>query len=218
MGAGLGGGSSDAAAVLLALPVLVGEPVPMVRLNQIAAQLGSDVPFFLYGGTAVGLGRGDELYPLPDQPARYGVLVAPNVAVSTVSAYKALSARLNPAQASMKMASFQNAVWRESVDQVQNDFEAVVFALHPKLKLIKSQLMRAGSTCASMTGSGSAIFGLFASRVEARLACQTLARKFKGEHRVFSIRLMDRGSYRRLWRRQLQHHLTPDNQTWPPQS
>ena len=79
MGAGLGGGSSDAAAVLLALPVLAGRPLDVPQLCELGQQLGSDVPFFLLGGAAVGIGRGTELFPLPDGPARHGVLVAPGV-------------------------------------------------------------------------------------------------------------------------------------------
>ena len=81
MGAGLGGGSSDAAAVLLALPVLAGRVLPYARLLSLAAELGSDVPFFLLGGAAVGIGRGTELYPLPDCPPADGLLVAPGVHV-----------------------------------------------------------------------------------------------------------------------------------------
>src|SRR5262249_31447426 len=83
MGAGLGGGSSDAAAVLLALPALAGRKIELPILSGIAAELGSDVPFFLLGGTAVGIDRGTELFPLPDVPAMTGVLVAPGIHVST---------------------------------------------------------------------------------------------------------------------------------------
>ena len=93
-GAGLGGGSSDAAAVLLALPVLAGKTIPDERLITIASQLGSDVPFFLYGGTALGLGRGEELYPLPSHRVPHALLIAPHVHSSTSEAYRDLSARL----------------------------------------------------------------------------------------------------------------------------
>ena len=75
---GPGGRLDDAAAVLLALPVLAGKTLPPSRLFAIAAELGSDVPFFLHGGTALGIGRGEELYPLPDQPQRKGLLIAPD--------------------------------------------------------------------------------------------------------------------------------------------
>ncbi len=83
MGAGLGGGSSDAAAILLALPAMAGRALPLPRLMELAAELGSDVPFFLLGGAAVALGRGTELYPLPDRPPVEGLLIAPAVHVST---------------------------------------------------------------------------------------------------------------------------------------
>ncbi|MCX6636382.1 MAG: 4-(cytidine 5'-diphospho)-2-C-methyl-D-erythritol kinase, partial [Acidobacteria bacterium] len=89
-GAGMGGGSSDAAAVLLALPVLAGKRADLETLIELGGRLGSDVPFFLLGGTAVALGRGSELYPLPDVPARHGLAVMPPVQVSTPEAYRAL--------------------------------------------------------------------------------------------------------------------------------
>ena len=90
MGAGLGGGSSDAAAVLLALPVLAGGVLKSEALQSLAESLGSDVPFFLLGGTAVALGRGTELYPLADGPREYGLVVTPGVHVSTPEAYRDL--------------------------------------------------------------------------------------------------------------------------------
>ena len=90
MGAGLGGGSSNAAAVLLALPVLAGRVIPFDELTSLALGLGSDVPFFLEGGTALGLGRGSELYPLTDLKQEPILLLAPGVHVSTVQAYRGL--------------------------------------------------------------------------------------------------------------------------------
>ena len=91
MGAGFGGGSSNAAAVLLALPVLAGGAIPVDRLIAIGRELGSDVPFFLLGGRAAGLGRGTELYPLPDLPSRPALVVTPPVHVSTPDAYRSLA-------------------------------------------------------------------------------------------------------------------------------
>src|SRR5262249_48591317 len=90
MGGGLGGGSSNAAAVLLALPVLAGKFLPLNSLIELGSSLGSDVPFFLIGGTALGLGRGTELYPLPEVREEPILVVAPGVHVSTPEAYKAL--------------------------------------------------------------------------------------------------------------------------------
>ena len=94
MGAGLGGGSSDAAAVLMALAKIAGKPIPVEHLMPLAAQLGSDVPFFLLGGTAAVFGRGEELYPLPDLRQSNVLLISPDLHVSTADAYRALSARL----------------------------------------------------------------------------------------------------------------------------
>ncbi len=87
LGGGLGGGSSNAAAVLLALPVLLGKRVPLEKLMELAAELGSDVPFFLIGGAALGIGRGAELYPLPNASAQPGLLIAPGIHSSTAAAY-----------------------------------------------------------------------------------------------------------------------------------
>ncbi len=111
MGAGLGGGSSDAAAVLLALPALAGRRVALPLLMELAAGLGSDVPFFLLGGAAVAVGRGTELYPLPDLPARRGILIAPGLHVSTPAAYRALAPRLTTESQQNKIVSFQSLAW-----------------------------------------------------------------------------------------------------------
>ena len=94
LGGGLGGGSSNAAAVLLALPALLKKPLGIEKLMELAATLGSDVPFFLLGGTAVGLGRGTELYPLPDLASLPALLITPGIHVSTADAYRALNRRI----------------------------------------------------------------------------------------------------------------------------
>ena len=107
MGAGLGGGSSDAAAVLVALPVLARCRIEPAALLKLAEELGSDVPFFLLGGTAVALGRGTELYPLPDRRPQPGVVVVPNVHVSTPEAYRRLTAHLTSEPQQNKIVSFQ---------------------------------------------------------------------------------------------------------------
>ncbi len=161
MGAGLGGGSSDAAAVLRALPGLTGAALSSGRLHAMAAQLGSDVPFFLYGGTAVGVGRGDEIFPLPPASELHGLLVTPDIHVSTVEAYRALSARLDSGEAAQKREQFAELIWSMDLRQARNDFETPVFELHPELARIRETLAGAGALVARMTGSGSAIFGLF---------------------------------------------------------
>ena len=109
--AGLGGGSSDAAAVLLSLPVLAGRNAEIGKLEDMAARLGSDVPVFLHGGTALGAGRGTEVYPLPDLPAWKGLAVQPGVEVGTGEAYEGLGRTLTPNDGSCKLSSFQALCW-----------------------------------------------------------------------------------------------------------
>jgi 4-diphosphocytidyl-2-C-methyl-D-erythritol kinase len=212
MGAGLGGGSSDAAAVLLALPVLIGRHLDLPKLRSIGEQLGSDVPFFLLGGTAVGIGRGSELFPLPDTPAQRGLLVAPGIHVNTAQAYRDLSPRLTTELQQNKIDSFQSVTWdTRRLATVRNDFEAVVFEQHRKLATLKKRLVRAGATAALMTGSGSALFGLFPDADGITRAGELL-----GAVQTFPIWLVGRARYRAMWRRALKEHTTPG--LWPLQS
>jgi 4-diphosphocytidyl-2-C-methyl-D-erythritol kinase len=212
MGAGLGGGSSDAAAVLLALPVLAGRRIGLPVLCDLARQLGSDVPFFLLGGTAVGIGRGTELFPLSDGGAQRGLVVASGVHVSTSQAYRDLGPRLTSESQENKIVSFQSQVWGRGVGAVpQNDFEEVVFQQHSELAAIKKRLLRAGASVALMTGSGSAVFGLFSDRNSISTAIQSL-----GAVRAFPVSLVTRARYRQMWWRALEEHTT--GRIWPPQS
>ncbi|PWT99589.1 MAG: 4-(cytidine 5'-diphospho)-2-C-methyl-D-erythritol kinase [Terriglobia bacterium] len=212
MGAGLGGGSSDAAAVLLALPVLAGFALPLPRVCELAAALGSDVPFFLLGGTAAGVGRGGELFPLPDRPSPAALLVAPGLHVSTPEAYRRLSPRLTTESQQNKIFSFQSLAWDGGVSKAAcNDFEAVVFQQYPQLARLKRRLQKAGAFQVLMTGSGSAIFGLFRTDAEACRARSGLA----GEN-ALRISLVTRARYRSLWWRALGQHI--DQKIWPPRS
>jgi 4-diphosphocytidyl-2-C-methyl-D-erythritol kinase len=212
MGAGLGGGSSDAAAILLALPALTGRPLHLSKLGELGAALGSDVPFFLQGGAAAGIGRGTELFPLPDEPSRTGVLVAPELHVSTAEAYRLLSPRLTIESQQNKIFSFQSRVWDRGVGAGGcNDFEAVVLERHPQLARLKQRLLTMDASPVLMTGSGSALFGLFHSEAAAREALDKL-----GEERAFRISLVNRARYRSLWWRALKEHIEP--RTWPPRS
>jgi 4-diphosphocytidyl-2-C-methyl-D-erythritol kinase len=226
MGAGLGGGSSDAAAVLLALPALLGRAfghsafghsafghiMDLPKLSAIGEQLGSDVPFFLLGGTAVGIGRGSEVFPLPDAPAQQGILVAPGIHVDTARAYRDLSPRLTTESQQNKIVSFQSITWDTgSLASARNDFESVVFEQHRKLATLKKRLVTAGASAALMTGSGSALFGLFPDGNGISRAKELL-----GEVQTFPISLVGRARYRALWRRALKEHTTPG--LWPLQS
>jgi 4-diphosphocytidyl-2-C-methyl-D-erythritol kinase len=217
MGGGLGGGSSDAAAVLLALPVLAGRAIALERLMELGAQLGSDVPFFLLGGRAVGIGRGTELFPLPDGPARRGVLISTGVHVSTAAAYAALGRQLTTESQQNKIVSFQSRLWSEDClwgrEKGGNDFETVVFAQHPKLGDLKRRLQKSGAKPAMMTGSGSALFGLFETREKVARAIQEIGR---GVEQIFPISLVSRSQYRAMWWRGLHAHL--EDKRWPPRS
>ena len=220
MGAGLGGGSSDAAAVLLALPILAGRALALPKLSDIAQQLGSDVPFFLLGGTAVGIGRGAELFPLPDMASQAGLLIAPAIHVDTAQAYRDLSPHVTGGLTSglttelqqNKIFSFQSLTWDPgSLGLARNDFEAVVFEQHPKLATLKRRLVRAGAAAALMSGSGSAVYGLFSDRNAIFHAIESL-----GEERTFRFSLVSRSRYRALWRRAMADHTK--SAVWPLQS
>jgi 4-diphosphocytidyl-2-C-methyl-D-erythritol kinase len=228
LGGGLGGGSSDAAAVLIALPVLAGRAVPLAELAGIGSDLGSDVPFFLTGGTAVGLGRGTELYELPDIAEEPILVVSPGLHVATGPAYQALARSLTFTESSSSINNFQGFVRAlggvRSAERVMdalsaNDFEAVVFRQYPKLKTIQAKLRKLGDVGTRMTGSGSAIFAVFGSRQERERAREKLdADKSLRGCRIMPAKLVSRRSYQRLWRRQLRDHLIPEERTWPPRS
>ena len=207
MGAGLGGGSSNAAAVLLALPVLAGKRVPLAQLACLAASLGSDVPFFLYGGTAAGFGRGTELYPLPELPAHAAVVVSTGIHVSTPEAYRALHRRVTDALTSPVespiLREFQTIAWAldgSGLDQLplKNDFEGPVFALHGKLSAAARKLKRLGAKPVRMTGSGSALFGIFPTPAAARAAAAHFP-----TGTAWPVRFLTRRQYRSAWQRAL---------------
>jgi 4-diphosphocytidyl-2-C-methyl-D-erythritol kinase len=219
MGGGLGGGSTDAAAVLLALPPMAGKRIAAARLAAIAGQLGSDVPFFLCGGTAVGIGRGEEVYPFPEPRPQWGLLWTGTEHVSTAEAYRYLSGQLTVTQDSFNMNEFQSMSWgikgglgSPSWSQVcHNDFEKVVFGQHPQLLQRKRKLKKAGAEPAMMTGSGSAVFGFFKNRAEAESA-----RRILKLPEVALFRTINRARYRADWMKSLREYVRDD--TWPPLS
>jgi 4-diphosphocytidyl-2-C-methyl-D-erythritol kinase len=227
MGGGLGGGSSNAAAVLLALPVLAGRALEMEARLEIGAKLGSDVPFFLLGGAAVGLGRGTELYPLAELASEPLLLISPGLHTATGPAYQALGRGLTFAGSSRSINSFQAFV--RALEEGRsaaaanafsaNDFEAVVSGQYPQFNTIRAKLSKLGAAGVRMTGSGSAVFALFRSREERDRAGKVLQRD-RGEEscRVMAATLVNRRSYQRLWRRQLAEHLVSRDRLWPPQS
>jgi 4-diphosphocytidyl-2-C-methyl-D-erythritol kinase len=182
VGRGLGGGSSNAAVTLLALAKLAGRRLSGETWLSMAAQLGSDVAFFLLGGRALGVGRGEEVFPLPDAPPTPCLVVSPEISVPTAEAYRWLSSRLTSRATAPIIWGFCVGCWSDPSaagwisDDLQNDFEPVVFARYPQLATIKKQLKRQGALVAALTGSGSALFGLFASREKAQKAARAIQR------------------------------------------
>jgi len=174
-GRGMGGGSSDAAAALLGYLQFTGKRLASERLLQAAASLGADVPFFLLGGRALGAGKGDEIYPLPDIPKLTLVVVSPkDIHVPTPDAYRWLHApdlaSLTKLQAARKLFEFCALCWSAQGATLSNDFEPAVFRHHPRLARIRRALLQGGASEALLAGSGSAVFGVFPSPAKARRA------------------------------------------------
>ena len=214
---GMGGASSNAVATLLALERVMKKTLPAEERLRIAAEVGSDLPLFLVGGTVLGLGRGEQVYPLEDLPAMACVVVTPEVGVSTPKAFAEWdgrmadriagafarphtgTAKLTGQGASDRMVelgrglsawlseSYSGAPFRRGRAEnpllelvragIKNDFEQVVFPEYPELSEGKCALERAGAKYASLSGSGSTLYGLFASQEAARAAVTKLRRQ-----------------------------------------
>ena len=193
-GGGLGGGSSNAAAALFGYLQLIGRKLPMAVLLELAASLGADVPIFLFGGRALGVGIGDEIYPLPDIKKLALLIVAPrDIRVPTPEAFRWLNAPLRNAATLTKLAAgpklweFCALSWSAQGNGLSNDFEKPVFKRYNRLDQIKRVLLQKGAAEASLAGSGSAVFGVFPSPTMARRAavgfphdltfvCETISR------------------------------------------
>ncbi len=207
MQAGLGGGSSDAAAALQALARLWRIDEALAR--DVGAELGADIPFFFEGGTVLGLARGDLLFPLLDRPRAFVVLVLPDFGVSTREAFGWSDESRGPERAAPRTQSGRPHVarafqardrrrgWAAGQVEIINDLEAPVVARHPEIGRIISALRRAGAEQAAMSGSGSAVFGLFLARTAAVEAGQRLAGRGR---RVLVTRTLTRAQFRALAR------------------
>lgn len=164
---GLGGGSSNAAATLVALQRLWGVELDAAELVAIAARLGSDVPFFLVGGTALGVGRGEEVYPLEEVHCDSLLLANPGTSVSTSQAYEGLS-RLTTSR-SLRMMTFALKAAKGILERPPvglNDLEEVVMSSHEEIARIKRDLLSLGARSASMSGSGSTVYAVFENAEE----------------------------------------------------
>ena len=173
MGAGLGGGSADATVTLMGLQHLCGRPLPEPEFLRCLRALGSDVPFFAVGGRAAGVGRGDEVIPLEDDSSYWLVIVHAGVMIPTAEAYSWLT--VSGESNTIKGFYAQFDPGREA-GLPGNDFESAVFGRHPVLREIKSELVRLGARQASLSGSGSAMFGRFDREIDAVKAASELVR------------------------------------------
>jgi len=224
---GVGAASSNAVATMVALERALRKKLSGTARLRIAAEVGSDLPLFLVGGTALGVGRGEEVYPLADLPSVPMVVVMPEVGVSTAQAFVDWDARVQREKASELRSAWTGegarphtngeqltglgasdrlievgrvlSAWLSGLPNtgaparrgsragnllldlvrtgIENDFEKVVFPLYPELRDIKGALERAGSRYASLSGSGSTLYGLFQSRADAAKAVGRLRRQ-----------------------------------------
>ena len=185
---GLGGGSSDAAAALKGLIALTGKHPPAEELSAMAARVGADVPFFLPGGAALVEGFGERLTPLPWNVPFHAVIVRPAFGLSTREGYARLGREPGEAPPSGDVPSFRTL--SDVAAAVRNDFEEAWGPARPEIAEIKGGLTAAGALAAGLSGSGSAVFGLFASEGAAREAREKLSRNRGGGEgqRVFVAR------------------------------
>ncbi len=147
---------------------------------MIAAGLGSDVPFFLTGGLALGVGRGDEVYPLPDLPPLAVVVAVPQLEVATAEVYRRLEPRLTWVGGEASVVAFAAGLVRAPRwERMTNDLEAVVVAGWPPVAEVVSRLRRTAPLRAAVTGSGAAAFALFSDAAAARAAAATLDRGWR---------------------------------------
>lgn len=190
VGAGLGGGSSNAATVLLALNFLTNSGLSKAELMRIGATLGSDVPFFIFGPSAVARGRGEVLTGAK-LPSYWYVLVNPGFHVSTAWVYNNLDLT-KPGEDNI--VSYSEEVFRDP-DKLKkilsNDLERVTLGRHPELEDLKKALLESGAFGALMSGSGPTVFGAFSSERKARSAFEKLREKSGGKTAVFLARGLD---------------------------
>ncbi|MEW5946296.1 MAG: 4-(cytidine 5'-diphospho)-2-C-methyl-D-erythritol kinase [bacterium] len=180
VGAGLGGGSSDAAAVLKGLNALLGKPLDETQLMETALEAGSDAPFFLAGSPCLVEGRGERLTPFRIRGALRLVILKPAAGVSTEAAYNALDGRpcreCRASDGVRLVEALKRGDLEETCRRLHNCFEAMVAESHPSVKTAKELLIGHGAAGAAMTGTGSAVFGVYADRRAASAAAAALKR------------------------------------------
>jgi 4-diphosphocytidyl-2-C-methyl-D-erythritol kinase len=173
-GKGLGGGSSNAAVTLMALNEIWAVGLEKEVLLGLGAMLGSDVPYFFTGGLCLGLGRGEELHAQEDLDSHLCVLAFPAVSIETASVYRQVSPPLTSRDKDSKIIKFLDS---RDLGFLENDLEEIVFRKHPQIKTIKGLIQEQGSELTLMSGSGSAVFGLFRQKDKADKAQELFSGK-----------------------------------------
>lgn len=194
---GLGGGSSNAAIALLGLSKFWNLKIEFSELLNLAKILGSDVPFFLYGGTAFGSGRGTEIFPVEQIDEKFLLIVTPSIGVSTADAFKKLNAtRLTNSESKSILQIRRNEALEFNLrhSSLKNDFESSVFEFAPEIKRVKETLLNLGATKAMLSGSGASVFGLFDTE-ETRQTTQK-ALEVEKDWRSFAVATVSRECYR----------------------
>jgi len=201
---GVGAASSNAIATLFGLEKALKSRLPAQERLRIASEVGSDLPLFLLGGTVLGTGRGEQVYPLQDLPPFYCVIATPGVGVSTPAAFaewdkRANGSKLTPSGNSDRISTFSQSIYewlgngssatgvpaagRDRAEAllldlvrtgIENDFESVVFPMYPAIREVKRALERSGAKYVSLSGSGSSVYALYSGRAEAEKAAETL--------------------------------------------
>jgi 4-diphosphocytidyl-2-C-methyl-D-erythritol kinase len=193
---GLGGGSSNAAIALIGLKKLW-ELDETIDLHSIVEDLGSDAPFFLYGGTAVGTGRGEKIEPITDKQADLMLIVTPDVNVFTKDAFQAVELL---AALTSEARNHTLTVCRNEADQLDplhsvliNDLERTVFSAHPEIKRVKDTLLVLGAVNAAMSGSGATVFAVFDKQETRQAAIKALDQE--STWRKFAVSTISRSEY-----------------------
>jgi 4-diphosphocytidyl-2-C-methyl-D-erythritol kinase len=193
-GSGLGGGSGNAAATLLGLCRLWKIEMSDADLSTMAVELGSDVPFFLCGGMALGLGRGEKICPLPDPPRGFLLVIYPGIHVSTAEAYRSLNLGLTSSAGDNRIQRFRSQVEKGNafLTEIFNDFEASILPAYPAIREAKNFLEEQGAAGALLSGSGSSVFGFFSDEESTLAAARRAARE---AWRVFPAKTLSRAEY-----------------------
>jgi len=194
---GLGGGSSNGAMALLGLSKLWQLKPDLTTLVELAAEIGSDVPFFLYGGTSLGTGRGEQVEKLPDIAIGPMLIVTPNIAVSTPEAFYRLSApNLTKQALNRNLSVCRNEAGSADLLHfaLKNDLEPSVFEAYPEVGRVKETLLALGAQSAAMSGSGASVFAIFDKEETRQAAMKALDKEVNW--RKFAVAAISRNEYR----------------------